>query len=118
MPTAKGHIAAGTLRPLAVTSPDRLPEYKDVMAVAETFPGFDFAGWWALAAPTGVPEAIVARVNREMAAILNDPAVVEKLKNAGFVGRGGGNLQQVRDYVQSQHKAWATLVKEIGLQPE
>lgn len=118
MPTARGHIAAGKLRPLAVTSLTRLPEYKDVQAVSETFPGFDFAGWWAVAAPSGVPEAIIARVNREMAAILNDPPVVEKLKNAGFVGRGGGTLQQVRDFVQAQHKAWATLVHEIGLKPE
>jgi tripartite-type tricarboxylate transporter receptor subunit TctC len=118
VPAAKGHIAAGKLRPLAVTSLNRLPEYKDVQAVSETFPGFDFAGWWALAAPTGVPDAIVARVNREMATVLNDPTVVERLKNAGFVARGGGSLQQVRDFVQGQHKAWATLVQEIGLKPE
>jgi tripartite-type tricarboxylate transporter receptor subunit TctC len=89
-----------------------------VQAVSETFPGFDFAGWWALAAPTGVPETIIARVNREMAAVLNDPAVVERLKNAGFVARSGGTLQEVRGYIDAQHKAWGTLVKEIGLQPE
>jgi tripartite-type tricarboxylate transporter receptor subunit TctC len=118
VPAAKGHIAAGKLRPLAVTSLNRLSDYPDVQAVSETFPGFDFAGWWALAAPTGVPDAIVGRVNREMAAILNDAAVVERLKKAGFVSRGGGALAEVRDFVQAQHKAWATLVHEIGLKPE
>ena len=51
VPTAKGHVAAGKLRPLAVTSLQRLPEFPDVQAVAETFPGFDFAGWFSLAAP-------------------------------------------------------------------
>jgi len=118
VPAAKGHIAAGKLRPLAVTSSSRLPDFADVPAIAETFPGFDFAGWWALVAPTGVPADIVARVNREMAAILKDESVVGKLKNAGFVARGGGNLQEARDYVQSQHAAWGKLVKEIGLTPE
>ena len=118
VPAAKGHIAAGKLRPLAVTSSSRLPDFADVPAIAETFPGFDFAGWWALVAPTGVPADIVARVNREMAAILKDESVVGKLKNAGFVARGGGNLQEARDYVQSQHVAWGKLVKEIGLTPE
>jgi tripartite-type tricarboxylate transporter receptor subunit TctC len=118
VPAAKGHVAAGKLRPLAVTSLNRLPEYPDVQAVSETFPGFDFAGWWVLAAPTGVPDAIVTRVNREMAVILNEPVMVERLKNAGFVARGGGTLQEVRDYINAQHKAWGTLVKEIGLQPE
>ena len=118
VPAARGHIANGTLRPLAVTSAKRLADYPDVPAVAETFPGFDFAGWWLLAAPTGVPADIIARVNREMTAILNDRTVVSKLTSMGFVSRGGGTVQQVRDYVQSQHAAWGKLVKEVGLQPE
>ena len=58
------------------------------------------------------------RVNTEVGAILNDPAVAEKLTNIGFMNRGGGTMQQTRDYVEAQHKAWGTLVKEIGLQPE
>jgi tripartite-type tricarboxylate transporter receptor subunit TctC len=118
VPAAKGHIAAGKLRALAVTSLKRLPEFPDVQAVSETFPGFDFGGWWALAAPTGVPAAIVGRVHTEMNAILRDPAVSGKLRNMGFVPYGGGTLQQTQDYVQAQHKAWGTLVHEIGLKPE
>jgi tripartite-type tricarboxylate transporter receptor subunit TctC len=118
VPAAKGHIAAGKLKPLAVTSPKRLPDYPEVQAVAETFAGFDFAGWWVLAAPTGVAPDIVARVNREMDGILKDPDVVEKLTNMGFVSRGGGSLKEVNDYVQGQYAAWGNLVKEIGLTPE
>ena len=93
-------------------------DYPNVPTVAETFPGFDFAGWWVLAAPAGVPAPIVQRVNGEMSVVLKDPAVVEKMTNVGFISRGGGTLQQVRDYVAGQHAAWGTLVKEIGLQPE
>jgi tripartite-type tricarboxylate transporter receptor subunit TctC len=118
VPTAKGHVASGALRPLAVTSAHRLEGFENVPTVAETFPGFDFAGWWALAAPTGVPGDIIARVNRELKGILEDPAVVTRLRNAGFVSRGGGTLAQVRDYVLAQHAAWGKLVHEIGLQPE
>ena len=117
-PAAKGHIASGKLRALAVTSPNRMPELPDVPAVAETFPGFDFAGWWVLAAPTGVPADIVARVNREMNGIMKDPEVVGRLETAGFKTRGGGTLKEVDDFVQGQHLAWGTLVREIGLQPE
>ena len=80
VPAAKGHVAAGKLRPLAVTSLKRLPEFPDVPAVAETFPGFDFAGWLVLAAPTGVPPAIIERVHNEMNGILHDPAVSDRLK--------------------------------------
>ena len=118
VPAAKGHIAAGKLRPLAVTSLNRLPEFPDVQAVAETFPGFDFAGWFALAAPTGVPPAILERVHNEVNAILKDPAVSGKLKSMGFVPYGGGTLKQTQDYIQAQHAAWGKLVNEIGLKPE
>ena len=118
VPAARGHIAGGKLKALAVTSAKRLHDYPNVPTVAETFPGFDFAGWWVLAAPAGVPTPIVQRVNGEMSVVLKDPAVVEKMTNVGFISRGGGTLQQVRDYVAGQHAAWGTLVKEIGLQPE
>ena len=101
-----------------MTSLRRLPEFPDVPAVAETFPGFDFAGWFALAAPSGVPAAIIERVHKEMNAILQDPAVSDKLKAMSFVPYGGGTLRQTQDYIEAQHKAWATLVREIGLQPE
>jgi tripartite-type tricarboxylate transporter receptor subunit TctC len=117
-PAAKGQVASGKLRALAVTSPNRMPELPDVPAVAEIFPGFDFAGWWVLAAPTGVPADIVARVNREMDGIMKDPEVVGRLETAGFKTRGGGTLKEVNDFVQGQHLAWGTLVREIGLQPE
>lgn len=118
VPAARGHIAAGSLKPLAVTSAKRLDAYPNVPAVAETFAGFDFAGWWVLAAPAGVPAPILQRVNAELSVILKDPAVVGKMSNVGFISRGGGTMQETRDYVRSQHAAWGTLVKEIGLQPE
>jgi tripartite-type tricarboxylate transporter receptor subunit TctC len=118
VPTARGHIASGALRPLAVTSARRLTDLADVPTVAETFSGFDFAGWWVLAAPTGVPPAILARVNRELDGLLKDPGVTERMSKAGFISRGGGTIAETRAYVAAQHAAWGKLVKEIGLTPE
>ena len=118
VPAARGHIAGGKLNALAVTSAKRLEAYPNVATVAETFPGFDFAGWWVLAAPTGVPAPVLERVNKELSIILKDPEVTSKMTNVGFISRGGGTMQQTRDYVAGQHAAWGRLVKEIGLQPE
>ena len=118
VPAARGHIAGGKLIPLAVTSLKRQEAYADVAAVSETFPGFDFAGWWVLAAPAGVPAPTLERVNREMAAIMTEPEMVQRLNKIGFRSRGGGTMQQTRDYVNAQYAAWGKLVKEIGLQPE
>ena len=78
VPAARGHIAGGKLNALAVTSAKRLADYPNVPTVAETFPGFDFAGWWVLAAPAGVPAPILERVNKEMSIVLKDPEVIEQ----------------------------------------
>ena len=65
-----------------------------------------------------MPPAIIERVHKEMNTILQDPAVSDRLKTMSFAPYGGGTLQQTQDYIEAQHKAWATLVREIGLQPE
>jgi len=118
VPAARGHVESGALVPIAVTSAQRQEAFPNVATVAETFPGFDFAGWFIMAAPAGTPAPILERVNRELDAIMKDPTVVQRLRNVGFVSRGGGTMQQTKDYVQSQYDAWGKLVKEIGLQPE
>jgi tripartite-type tricarboxylate transporter receptor subunit TctC len=118
VPEATASLASGALRPLAVTSLHRLASNPDVPTVAETFPGFDFTGWMLLAAPTGTSEPILRRVNRELDSILKEPALLERLERMRFSTPGAGTLEETRDYVQAQHAAWGTLVKEIGLQPE
>lgn len=118
VPNARPHIASGALRPLAVTSLKRIEGLETVPTVAETFPGFDFPGWWLLAAPTGTPADVIARMNREMDAVLKDEAVLKRLRGMGFSTSGATTPQHTRDYVNSQHAAWGTLVKEIGLKPE
>ena len=118
VPEAAASLSSSALKPLAVTSLERVKSLPDVPAIAETFPGFDFTGWMLLAAISGTPDPIVERVNREVNAIMKDPAIQERLAKMNFSTPGGGTLQQARDYVNGQHKAWGTLVKEIGLQPE
>ena len=118
VPVARGLAANGQLRPIATTSLKRLADQPDVPAIAETFPDFDFTGWQLLAAPTGTPEAVLTRVNRETDAIFKNPEIVKKLRDMGFSTSGAGTLKDAQDYVNLQHKAWGRVVKEIGVQPE
>jgi tripartite-type tricarboxylate transporter receptor subunit TctC len=118
VPVARNLAASGQLRPLAITSLKRVPDLPDVPAIAELFPGFDFTGWQLLAAPTGTPAAILTRVNREMDAVLKDPAVLAKVRKMGFTIPGAGTLKEAQDYVNAQHAAWGKVVKEIGVKPE
>src|SRR5262249_41780763 len=65
VPSAAPHIASGALRPLAVSSLRRLPNYPAVPPIADSFPGVGMIGWFSIAAPAGTPAQHVARVDRE-----------------------------------------------------
>lgn len=77
-------VKAGKLRPLAVSSPERLPALPDVPTVAELgFPGFDVSFWVGFFAPKGTPPAIIDLLNREIVAAAHDPAVRARLEPQG-----------------------------------
>jgi tripartite-type tricarboxylate transporter receptor subunit TctC len=84
-PTA--HLAAiksGQLRALAVTGDNRFFALPDVPTVAEQgFPDFIIGSWQGIVGPAGLPEEIVKRLNKEIGAIVAEPAVVERLKALG-----------------------------------
>jgi tripartite-type tricarboxylate transporter receptor subunit TctC len=118
VPSAAQHIASGALRPLATSSAERLSNYPQVPAIAETFAGVEFIGWFILAAPAGTPDEVVMRLNREMDLILKNPQISGKLADLGFFTTGADTPQAVRAYVRAQYDLWARLSRDIGLQPE
>ena len=117
-PVAQSLVASKKLVPIAVTSTQRLKQFPDTPAIAETFPGFDFTGWQLLAAPTGTPAAVLTRMNKEVDAALRDPAVLAKVRKMGFDIPGAGTLKEAQQYVNQQHALWGKVVREIGVKPE
>jgi tripartite-type tricarboxylate transporter receptor subunit TctC len=118
VPSAAPHIASGALRALATSSPARLANYPQIPTIAETFPGIEFSGWFALAAPAGTPDAVIERVNRELAVILRNPQIVAKLAELGFFTYEPAPPPAIRAYVQAQYELWGKLTRDIGLKPE
>jgi tripartite-type tricarboxylate transporter receptor subunit TctC len=116
-PVARSHQQSGKLRAIAITSLKRMPQYPDVPAIAEKFPGFDFTGWFVLVAPTGTPPAVLERMNREINAVLKDAPVEKKLRSMQFAIQGG-SLKDARGYVNLQYATWGKVVKEIGVTPQ
>jgi tripartite-type tricarboxylate transporter receptor subunit TctC len=76
-------VKAGNLRAIAVTTAQRLPELPDVPTLSETLPGFEAAAWYGFAAPKGTPAAVIAKLNREINAGLQDPKMKQKLADLG-----------------------------------
>src|SRR6476469_120962 len=74
------HIKSGALRPLAVTSVERVAQLPDTPAVSELgVAGFGAVSWWGLLAPAKTPPEIIGRMNAAMAEALNDPLVKQNL---------------------------------------
>jgi tripartite-type tricarboxylate transporter receptor subunit TctC len=118
VPPARSLAASGRLRPLAITSLKRAPEFPDVAAIAERFAGFDFTGWQLLAAPSGTPAGVLARMNSEVGAILADPALLAMVRKMAFDIPGAGSLNPAQDYVNNQYATWGKVVREIGVTPQ
>jgi tripartite-type tricarboxylate transporter receptor subunit TctC len=83
LPSSIGHVRAGALRALAVTTAERSPALPDVPTVAETVPGYEASAWFGIGAPKRTPPEVIARLNKEVNEILDDPAMVKKLADLG-----------------------------------
>ena len=83
LPSLPGHLKAGTIRAIAVTSAARAAALPNVPAVSETIRDFDAAAWVILFAPAGTPPAIVERMAQETGRALQDPEVRAKLADIG-----------------------------------
>jgi len=118
MPPALPHVKDGKLRALAVTSAKRSPATPELPTVDEiALPGFEANTWHGVVAPAGTPAAIVARLNREIVAILHLPEVVERLSAQG-AEPVGSTPEEFAAYIRSETVKWAKVVRESGAKAE
>ncbi|MFZ2737413.1 MAG: tripartite tricarboxylate transporter substrate binding protein [Burkholderiaceae bacterium] len=114
----KGQIAAGKIRPLAVTGTRRLPELPDVPTVAESgFPGFEAYSWIGIFAPAATPAAVLRKTTADFQATLRDSEVNRKLSQAGFevMASDGPGVER---YAHEQYERWSAFVKRTQLKLE
>jgi tripartite-type tricarboxylate transporter receptor subunit TctC len=83
LPSSIGHIKAGKLRALAVSTAQRSEELPDVPTVAETVPGYEASAFFGFGVPHGTPKEVVDLLNKEINLALKDPAMISKLKELG-----------------------------------
>ena len=107
-------ITNKTLKPLAVTSAQRLSQYPDVPTLAESgFPGFEAVAWGGVIAPAGTPKPIIAKMNAAIAQALKNPDVV-KVNEAMSLRVIPSTPEQFTAYIASETDKWAKLVKASG----
>lgn len=112
------HIKAGRLRVLAVTTPQRWPGTPELPTMQEAgVPGFVITQWYGMLAPAKTPQPTVAKLNKEIARILHEPDVKEKLAADG-ADAVGNTPEQFGAHISSEIAKYGKLVKQIGLKPE
>ena len=108
-------IAAGKLKPIAVTGLKRSPLLPDVPTVIESgLQGFEVTDWYGIQAPAGTSSEIIAKLNAEFNRIVNTPEMKERLRQRGYEVIGG-TPEQFAQLLQSDIKKWGTVVKAAGV---
>jgi tripartite-type tricarboxylate transporter receptor subunit TctC len=106
------------LRGLGVSSAGRLPDFEAIPAIAETLPGFDFRGWFAVVAPTGTPRDVIGCMNYELGQALRDADAARRLREIGLYTQPTGTPEETAAFIQAQRELWGGIIQEIGIQPE
>ncbi|MBE7941824.1 MULTISPECIES: tripartite tricarboxylate transporter substrate binding protein [Ramlibacter] len=118
VPSIAQMVKAGKLRPLAVTTAKRIAGWENVPPIAETLPGFDYAGWLAIVAPAGTPAPVIQRINRDLDAVLLDKDLAARLLAIGPMTEGAGTVDQMAAFLAAEHARWAKLTKDLNISPE
>jgi tripartite-type tricarboxylate transporter receptor subunit TctC len=108
-----GHLKAGALRAIAVSTEERALGLPDVPAVSETLPGYRSDVWYVMAAPAGTPAAIVARLNKAALTVLKSPAIREHLA-IDLIKVIGSGPDEVKPFIESEIAKWGDVVKKSG----
>jgi tripartite-type tricarboxylate transporter receptor subunit TctC len=113
--SALPHIRQARLRALGVTSLKRAAALPDLPAISEAgLRGYDVSVWMGIVAPAGTPPAIIAQLNRQIAALLQSPDIRERLAVQGLEA-ASNSPAEFRTYIASEVRKWAVVIKQAGV---
>lgn len=115
---AQPHVQGKKLLAFAQTGAQRVPAFASVPTVAESgYPGFDVNSWVGMLAPAATPKPVIERLNKEIRAIVQDPAFAARLQEQGLSGIGN-TPEQFAKALETESQQWTRLVRERQLNME
>jgi tripartite-type tricarboxylate transporter receptor subunit TctC len=118
LPPVLQHVKSGKLRILGVASRERLAAFPEIPTIAESgVPGFEATQWYGLLVPAATPKDIVAKIQRDTAAALRDPAVNERLASEG-AEPVGNTPEQFGTFIRSEIELWGKVIRATGMKAE
>jgi tripartite-type tricarboxylate transporter receptor subunit TctC len=111
------HIQAGKIRALGVSSAKRAAQLPEVPPIKDAVPGYDVVTWYSFVAPAGTPKAVVEKLNHEISAIVETPAMKEKLRGQGVEADAMTGAELAKLY-RTETDKWAKVIREAKIQAE
>jgi tripartite-type tricarboxylate transporter receptor subunit TctC len=116
--TTVSHVRAGKLRALVVTGSKRVTSLPEVPTVAEVgVPAAEIYGWAGFLVPTGTPSPIVARLHKEILAVLKKPEIKAMFENEG-AEVVGNTPEEFRAFIATEQTKFAGVIKRSGIEAE
>jgi tripartite-type tricarboxylate transporter receptor subunit TctC len=113
--SSAGQIRAGTLRGIAVTSKQRMPDYPDTPTFTELgHPEFNSPIWFSLSAPKGLPDAILKKMNGGINKIMTAPAMLKRMQHEGMVVEAM-TPAQLQQLIETETRCWRPAIEKAGL---
>ena len=113
-----GHLGAGKLKALGVSSRERMPVLPNVATFAEQgFRGLDFSAWFGLIAKTGTPEPVLRQLNAALGKVVQAPAFVTRVNELG-ASAAGGTHTTFQSTIVDETAYWGRVIKEKNIRAD
>lgn len=118
VPTAVANLKSGKLRPLAVTTPERIGALRDVPTTREAgYPGFEVASVYAVLAPAATPQPVVQRLNQEIGKILQMPDVQARFQTLG-IERAASTPEEATQRLGQELAQWRKVIQSSSIKAD
>lgn len=116
--TALPHLKSGKIRALGVTSRTRVASLPEIPTISESgVPGFEVEQWYGVFAPARTPNAVVARLHKEMSAVIQDADNVARMAASGSEAVGG-TPAALTALVKTETERWGRIIRQAGIKVE
>jgi tripartite-type tricarboxylate transporter receptor subunit TctC len=114
--TALPPLKAGLLRPLAISSPERIAELPDVPTLTESgYPDYRVSVWYGVAARTQIPDEIAEWIGASLARGLDDDTFRASLQKVGFPALRSKSQAEIKQFIDADRARWSAVVKDLKI---
>jgi tripartite-type tricarboxylate transporter receptor subunit TctC len=116
IPPLIGVMPTGKVRPLGVSTRQRVKAFPDVPPINEAgVPGFDVSGWFSVVAPSKTPQPVIDKLHKEMLAVMADPDMTAQIDKLSLIPLETPPVAEMQKFVKTEIVRWGDIVKKAGI---